>query len=141
MNLVGNAPLLNTLITPAVGNLGLNGIAPSLVETTDRDVTPDGAVLALAGTVPQVAISTVITPSVGSLSLAGIASSTLQGLVVQPAVGTLTIVGISPAIAQSMILTPPTGILTLVGKTVTIVNPNWIIINNTQTPNWVRIAA
>ena len=62
-----------------------------------------------------------------------------QGRVVVPGAGTLTLVGTVANVSRS--ISPPKGNLTLVGGTVTLSNSNWVIINTSQTPGWVQIAA
>jgi len=75
------------------------------------------------------------------LVIASYAPTALTGRVITPAVGTLTLVGVAPNVAQSKIITPSSGALILVGGTAIISNPNWNVINTTQTPGWVQIAA
>jgi hypothetical protein len=65
----------------------------------------------------------------------------LTGAVITPFVRALSLVGVAPSVVQSRVITPAQGQLTLVGGTAVINNPNWTPINDSQTPNWVAIAA
>jgi hypothetical protein len=64
-----------------------------------------------------------------------------EGTVITPFVRALSLVGVAPSVVQSRVITPAQGQLTLVGGTAVINNPNWTPINDSQTPNWVAIAA
>ena len=54
--------------------------------------------------------------------------------------GALTLTGVAPIVLDGVIISPPVGALVLEGHAPTIDNPNWVIIDTTQVPNWVPIA-
>jgi hypothetical protein len=85
--------------------------------------------------------SEVITPTGTSLLLGSAPSIAVTGNVVTPSVGTVTLTGIAPSVLTGRVITPAVANLRLVGGTATLSNPNWNIINTSQTPGWVQIAA
>jgi hypothetical protein len=46
-----------------------------------------------------------------------------------------------PAVAQSKVIRPAAGQLNLVGSAPVLKNPNWVNIDDSQTANWVAVAA
>jgi hypothetical protein len=58
-----------------------------------------------------------------------------------PGVGAVNILGRVPAVAQSKVITPAAGQLNLVGSAPVLKNPNWVNIDDSQTANWVAVAA
>ena len=150
---------LSSVITPATGVVSLTGVAPTVAEgrlafpgtgsltaagqtpEQDSSITPAGASLSLVGAAPGVAQSEVITPTGGAVIIGGIPGVVVQGSVKTPGTASLSLVGAAPTVAQSRIITPSTGSLSLSGNTPIINNPNWVTINDNQTPNWTLIAA
>jgi hypothetical protein len=65
----------------------------------------------------------------------------IRGQIRIPSTRALSLVGQIPGVAQSKLITPPTGQLVLVGGTPIIKNPNWVNIDDSQTANWVAVAA
>jgi len=47
--------------------------------------------------------------------------------------------GIAPTVLDGIVREPGTGALTLEGFAPIINNPNWVIIDTTQVPNWTEI--
>ena len=81
----------------------------------------------------------VITPPVGALALSGVAPSVVVGDIITPSVGALALAGVAPIVLDGVIISPPVGALALEGHAPTIDNPNWVIIDTTQVPNWVPV--
>jgi hypothetical protein len=53
----------------------------------------------------------------------------------------LQINGQIPVVSRSVVLTVPTRSLSLVGSAPVLKNPNWVNIDDSQTANWVAVAA
>jgi len=49
--------------------------------------------------------------------------------------------GAAPSILRGLVVQPASGVLSLVGSAPTINNPNWTPIDDSQTPNWLPVAA
>ena len=90
-------------------------------------------------TSPIVINGTIITPTVGALVLAGVAPLVISGIPITPGVGALVLAGVTPVIVNGVAIAPSVGALTLVGKAPTLSDPNWVIIDTTQVPDWVPI--
>ena len=157
--LAGAAPSLGFTIEPAVGSITAAGVAPIVVDEQVR--IPGTADLDLVGQAPR--LDSGVVPGVGSLVAAGFAPDVSQGEVVTPTGGAvligsapvvivresvktpltraLVLVGQIPGVAQSKVITPPTGQLVLVGSAPVLKNPNWVNIDDSQTANWVAVAA
>jgi hypothetical protein len=58
-----------------------------------------------------------------------------------PGTGSASFVGSVPGTATSKVITPPTRAVAIVGFSPTLQNPNWVIIDDSQTPNWQPVAA
>ncbi len=86
-------------------------------------------------------MGTIIEPSVGLVLVAGAAPVALRGVVRAPGTANLSLVGHAPGVALSTVRTPPTGSMSLAGSTPTVNNPNWVNVNDAQTPNWLPVAA
>jgi len=115
--IIGIAPFLGSGIVTATGAANITGVAPEVVGGTIK--VPTGAAV-VTGSAPSVVVS---------------------GRVITTPVGVVTISSAAPSSVISRVITPPKGTLTLVGGTATLSNPNWNIINTSQTPGWVQIAA
>jgi hypothetical protein len=102
---------------PSVGTVDVLGSAPVII--SGKITVPTGT-LVEAGSVPSVVVS---------------------GKVITVPVRAVNITGVAPSRVVSRVITPPKGALTLVGGTATLSNANWNIIDTSQTPNWVQIAA
>jgi hypothetical protein len=115
--IIGIAPFLGSGIVTATGATNITGVAPEVVGGSIK--VPTGAAV-VTGSTPSVVVS---------------------GKVITVPVGAMQLVGVAPSSVISRVITPPKGILTLVGGTATLSDPNWIVINTSQTPSWVQIAA
>jgi hypothetical protein len=60
---------------------------------------------------------------------------------VVPPSGSLSIVGQIPTVPFERVLTIPSGSVNLVGSAPVLKNPNWVNIDDSQTANWVAVAA
>jgi hypothetical protein len=58
-----------------------------------------------------------------------------------PGVRAVNILGRVPVVAQSKVIKPAAGQLNLVGSAPVLKNPNWVNIDDSQTANWVAVAA
>lgn len=139
LSIVGAAPVavVGQVAQPGTGALNVIGQAPG----QDVSIIPGSVSLNLQGNAPGVAQSEVITPSGSAAIVGGIPSVVVEGSVKVPGTAALSIVGIAPGIAQSLVITPPSGALTVAGNAPIIDSPNWVIIDDSQTPNWQLIAA
>jgi hypothetical protein len=159
--IAGFAPLIeqSAVLTPPVGALSIVGAAPTAID--GKAVTPDAASLdvvghapvlhsdvvvpagavGVAGFAPGVAQSEVVTPTGGAVLIGSAPGVVVSGLVKVPGTASLDLFGRIPTVSQSRLIRPPAGQLTLVGGTPIIKNPNWVSIDDSQTPNWQRIAA
>jgi hypothetical protein len=117
--------------------LNLAGVAPSLALTV---VVPSGS-LNVLGFAPQLTENKIVTPTGGTTVLGSAPSVVVAGKIFVPATGSLSIVGSAPSVPISRVITPPTRALVLLGSAPTLQNPNWVIIDDSQTPNWQPIAA
>jgi hypothetical protein len=87
---------------------------------------------------PSLLVGQVAIPGTAQLNLVGAPPSLNR---IAPPGATLGLVGVAPVIAASKVITPPTGQLVLVGSEPVLKNPNWVNIDDSQTPNWVLVAA
>lgn len=138
-SIVGAAPLavVGTIVQPGAADLSLVGQSPE----QDSAITPATANVLVQGHAPGVAQSEVITPSGATVIIGGIPSVVVRGSAKTPGTVALSLVGHAPEIAQSRVITPPSGALVLGGNAPIIKNPNWVTIDDSQTPNWQLIAA
>jgi hypothetical protein len=76
---------------------------------------------------------------VGAVTITGITAVRTEGAVIRPSAGAVALQGYAPTKLIGIVKKPATGALNLEGHTPTINNPNWVIINTSQTPNWTSI--
>jgi hypothetical protein len=139
LSIVGAAPTVldGKVATPAAASLDVVGHAPAL----HSDVFVPAGAVGVAGFAPGVAQSEVVTPTGGAVVVGSAPVVLVSGLVKVPGTASLNLFGRIPTVSQSRLIRPPAGQLTLVGGTPIIKNPNWVSIDDSQTPNWQRIAA
>jgi hypothetical protein len=94
--------------------------------------------LTLTGAAPALLNGQVRIPPSGALSVVGVAPILNR---ITPPRDQLQIVGQIPGVSKSTKLTVPTGSLSLVGSAPVLKNPNWVNIDDSQTANWVAVAA
>ena len=107
----------------------------------DYGIPTQTGAIGITGNAPGVAESEVITPTGGAVIVGGIPSVVVRGSVKTPITAALTLVGAAPKVSQSRVITPPTGAIAITGSAPIINNPNWVNIDDSQTPNWQLIAA
>jgi hypothetical protein len=105
-----------TTYTPGTGSINVQGHAPSVV--SEEVVTPTGGAV-LIGSAPVVIV---------------------RESVKTPGSGAVNILGFVPGVTQSRVITPASGNLFLVGSAPVLKNPNWVIIDDSQTPGWTDIS-
>jgi len=115
--IIGIAPFLGTGIVTVTGTVNITGQVSDVVSGTIK--VPTGAAV-VTGSSPSVVVS---------------------GKVIVLPTGAANITGYAPSTYRSTVITPDNGTLRLVGGTATLSNPDWIVIDTTQTPSWVQIAA
>jgi hypothetical protein len=106
----------NVSVEPAVGALDLTGLAPTV--ETPVNVTPDTGALVVAGLEPTVQTPVNVAPAVGALDLAGLEPIVIVGtndVVVAPDTGALALTGLEPTIATPVSVTPDVGALVFTG--------------------------
>jgi len=139
VTLTGQAPtsVIGEFSVPATGSAQIIGIAPFLgsgivTATGDANIT---------GVAPEVVGGTIEVPTGVAVVTGSAPSVVVSGKVITIPTGAMVLVGVDPSSVISRVITPPKGTLTLVGGTFTLSNPNWNVINTSQTPGWVQIAA
>jgi hypothetical protein len=166
LSIQSQPPIVQTGIIPSGGAV-LIGSAPVVIVVIERVKTPGTGVLGFVGKLPlflpQLSSGTTYTPGTGSINVQGHAPSLVREKVVTPTggavligsapvvivkesvktpgVGAVNILGRVPAVAQSKVITPAAGQLNLVGSAPVLKNPNWVNIDDSQTANWVAVAA
>ena len=113
--LTGAAPSLITgdLAAPTVGAVVLAGIAPTITNRLER--TPASGVVNINGLIPDVYPRN-ITTLVGAIAIGSV-----------------------PPVATNFVSKLVTGSVTMQGVAPIISDPNWIIIDTDQTPDWKEI--
>jgi hypothetical protein len=115
--LTGAAPATNISIFVGTGSLNVQGQTPNAGQTV------------------------VVAPGSAALTLVGAAPNRTTGRVAFPGSGSLTIATGTPQVFQTTVITPGTANLVIVTFAPRRNSPNWVVINDTQDPNWIPIAA
>ena len=137
----GYAPVISAqaIITPNTGAITATGEIPTSVYGFVTQPTP--AALVATGQLPIIQRTAILTPTGGVAIVGSVPSVVVAGTVKVPGTVALSLVGAAPTIATSIVITPAKGTLMLAGSAPVISNPNWTNINDSQTPNWVPVAA
>ena len=119
----------------AVGAVAISGAAPSLV--TGDFAQPTVGALTLAGVAPTITNKLDIVPLVGAVSLAGLVPE-LRPANITTLVGSIGLASTAPLVVNFASRTL-TGSVTIGGVAPILGNPNWIIIDTSQTADWKEI--
>jgi hypothetical protein len=137
LSIQSQPPIVQTGIIPSGGAV-LIGSAPVVI-VIERVKTPGTGVLGFVGELPQLRIDFFATPAANDAVITGHAPSLAFSSISQTLA--VNILGRVPAVAQSKVITPAAGQLNLVGSAPVLKNPNWVNIDDSQTANWVAVAA
>ena len=118
-----------------VGTATLTGAAPSLI--TGDLAAPTVGALALAGVAPTITNKLDIVPDVGSVNINGLVPDVYPKKITT-LIGTLALSSSAP-IVTNVVSRLVTGSATIQGVAPIISDPNWIIIDTDQTPDWKEI--
>jgi hypothetical protein len=93
------------------------------------------------GHAPSLVREEVVTPTGGAVLIGSAPVVIVRESVKTPGSGAVNILGFVPDVTQSRVITPASGNLFLVGSAPVLKNPNWVNIDDSQTANWVAVAA
>ena len=139
VTLTGVAPqsVVGKFSAPSTGTAQIIGIAPYL----DKGIVTTTGAVNVTGYAPDEVRGDVVTPTGGVDIIGSVPSVVVSGKVIVLPTGDATFTGQLPYPAQSTVITPNNGTLRLVGGTAVLSDPDWIVIDTSQTPSWVQIAA
>lgn len=114
-------PTAGTLNASAIKRLDLESVisVASFINQfapVDTPITPTAAALTLSGVAPPVVQGSQRTGLVGALSASGVAPTLSSGTALTPVAGTPALSGLAPSLVTPVFLTPTSGLVTLGGQ-------------------------
>lgn len=138
-SLAGAAPSIDrgTAIATESGVASLQGYAPELAVA----IIPDAGALNVTGAAPTLVREEVVTPTGGAVLVGSAPVVIVRESVKEPGTRAVTLLGRTPTVAVDRRITLATGAIGITGSAPLIKNPNWTPVNDTQSANWLPIAA